>query len=83
MNRGGFIDRQRKVVFSRACLARELADVFQENEEKNKTTPVYRLGLEWTEKGSGSVRETGNSRPRQEMNTTPTTTLDINTNKKF
>ena len=71
-----------KVVFSRACFARELADVFQEKEKKNKATSVYRLGLEWTEKGSGSVREAGNSRPRREMNTTPTTTLD-NTNMKF
>ena len=29
--------------FSRARFARELADVFEKNEEENKTTSVYRL----------------------------------------
>ena len=29
--------------FSRACFARELADVFEKNEKKNKTSSVYRL----------------------------------------
>ena len=39
INRRGFIDRQRKGV----VVARELADVFEKNEKKNKTTSVYRL----------------------------------------
>ena len=29
--------------FSRACFTRELADVFEKNEKKNKTMSVYRL----------------------------------------
>ena len=29
--------------FSRACFARKLADVFEKNEKKNKTTSVFRL----------------------------------------
>ena len=29
----------------RARFARELADVFEKNEKKNKTTSVYRLGI--------------------------------------
>ena len=46
MNRGGFIDRQRKGVGVREdgiffFLAH--ASVFQKNEKKNKTTSVYRL----------------------------------------
>ena len=59
VNRRRFIDRQRKGVvvgeeenrivsralrsFSRARFARELADVFEKNEKKNKTSSVYRL----------------------------------------
>ena len=46
MNRGGFIDRQRKGVAGREdgiffFLAH--ASVFEKNEKKNKTTSVYRL----------------------------------------
>ena len=37
--------RRRKNVFSRARFARELANVFEKNEKKNKTTSVYRLQL--------------------------------------
>ena len=32
-------------LFSHARLARELADVFEKNEKKNKTASVYRLDL--------------------------------------
>ena len=42
INRRGFIDRQRKGLRARP---RELADVFEKNEKKNKTTSVYRLYL--------------------------------------
>ena len=31
--------------FSRALIARELADVFEKNEKKHKTASVYRLDL--------------------------------------
>ena len=50
-NRGRFIDHQRKGVgvgekkidFLYFFPSRALADVFEKNEEKNKTTSVYRL----------------------------------------
>ena len=55
-NRGGFADRQRKgfgvgdgenssFFFSCAPLSFSLADVLEKNENKNKTTSVYRLVL--------------------------------------
>ena len=48
-NRGGFIDRQREGVgvgkekIGSLFFFRALADVFENNEKKSKTTSVYRL----------------------------------------
>ena len=45
-NRGGFADRQRKGVgVGEEENRRALADVFEKNEKKNKTTSVYKLQL--------------------------------------
>ena len=50
INRGGFIDRQRKGIVG-------LADVFEKNEKKNKATSVYRLLLIWLIERLGYVTE--------------------------
>ena len=42
-NRGGFIDCQRKEVIFLSRASRALADVFEKNEKKNKTSSVYKL----------------------------------------
>ena len=36
-------EENRRETMSQQCFARELADVFEKNEKKNKTTSVYRL----------------------------------------
>ena len=48
-NRGRFTDRQRKGVgVGEKKKRRALADVFEKNEKKNKTTSVYKLQLSRT-----------------------------------
>ena len=52
-NRGGFIDRQRKWVVvgekENILPSRALADGFEKNKKKNKTTSVYSLVWKRTE----------------------------------
>ena len=53
INRGGFIDHQRKGVVvgkeENIFLSRALADVFEKNKKKKKTTSVYSLVWKRTE----------------------------------